>query len=270
MKTLILYYSYGGNTKRIAEMIQREIGGDIARMGTVVSYDGDYDEVVNQGQRETAEGYCPELKPLHIGWRDYDTIILGSPVWWYTFAPAMRSFLEQADLTGKIVYPFATNGGWPGHALKDFEEACKGAIVMPGLDVHSSMNPCSVLLRKIFRHGLIQSADNQSAAFGIRHRAGKGLGRSQKCKQSVPTSRRNALFPFVPFFLAFTGRPGSWGWQSPLCSSFTTSREISQSTACLVGGEGPSSPTPRSCSALIPKGACGRYRPLAYRSRIRT
>ena len=27
MKTLILYYSYGGNTKRIAEMIQKEIGG---------------------------------------------------------------------------------------------------------------------------------------------------------------------------------------------------------------------------------------------------
>ena len=54
MKTLILYYSYGGNTKRIAEMIQREIGGDIARMDTVVPYDGDYDEVVNQGQREIA------------------------------------------------------------------------------------------------------------------------------------------------------------------------------------------------------------------------
>lgn len=113
MKTLILYYSYGGNTKRIAEMIQREIGGDIARMDTVVPYDGDYDEVVNQGQREIAEGYCPELKLLHIGWRDYDTIILGSPVWWYTFAPAMRSFLEQADLTGKIVYPLPPMAaGW--------------------------------------------------------------------------------------------------------------------------------------------------------------
>lgn len=108
----------------------------------------------------------------------------------------------------------------------------------------------------------MQSADNRSAAFGIRHRAGKGLGQSQKCKQSVPTSRRNALFPFVPFFLAFTGRPGSWGWQSPLCSSFTTSREISQSTACLVGGEGPSSPTPRSCAAPIPKGHAGGIGPL--------
>lgn len=41
-------------------------------------------------------------------------------------------------------------------------------------------------------------------------------------------------------------------------------------TVCSVGGEGPSSPTPRSCSALIPKGACERYRSLAYRLRIST
>ena len=135
MKTLILYYSYGGNTKRIAEMIQKEIGGDIVRMDTVVPYDGDYDTVVNQGQRENAKGYCPELKPLHIDWKAYNTIILGSPVWWYTFAPAMHSFLKQTDLTGKIVYPFATNGGWLGHTLKDFEKACKGAIVKLGLSV---------------------------------------------------------------------------------------------------------------------------------------
>lgn len=69
--------------------------------------------------------------------------------------------------------------------------------------------------------------------------------------------------------------PRSWrkpGFRArtPICSSSTTSREISRSTACSVGGEGPSSPTPRSCSAPIPKGACGRYRPLAHRSRIRT
>ncbi len=64
-------------------------------------------------------------------------------------------------------------------------------------------------------------------------------------------------------------RPG-FRARTPICSSSTTSREISRSTACSVGGEGPSSPAPRSCSAPIPKGACGRYRPLAHRSRIRT
>lgn len=62
--------------------------------------------------------------------------------------------------------------------------------------------------------------------------------------------------------------PRSWrrlGFRArtPICSSSTTSREISRSTAYLVGGGDPSSLTPRSCSVPIPKEACERYRPLA-------
>lgn len=135
MKALILYYSYHGNTKRIAEMIREQTGADIARIDTVVPYDTDYNKVVDQGQREISSGYCPELKPFDFDLKNYDTIILGSPVWWYTFAPAMHSFLKQADLSGKTVYPFATNGGWVGHTLKDFEACCKGAKMMPGISI---------------------------------------------------------------------------------------------------------------------------------------
>ena len=123
MKTLILYYSYGGNTRRVAQMIQKEVGGDLAEIQTVQPYTGDYNAVVDQGQ------------PLTVDLKDYDTVVLGSPVWWYTFAPAVHSFLKEADLVGKRVYPFATNGGWLGHTLKDFAKACKGAEVKPGLDV---------------------------------------------------------------------------------------------------------------------------------------
>ncbi len=50
MKKVIVYYSYRGNTKSIAEMIQKSTGADIARIETVVPYDGDYNSVVNQGQ----------------------------------------------------------------------------------------------------------------------------------------------------------------------------------------------------------------------------
>ena len=113
MKTSI--YSYGSSTKRIADLLQKEIAGEIVRMDTVVPYDGDDDTVVNQGQRENAHGYCPEPKPLHIDRKAYITMIPGSPVWRYTFAPAMHSFRKQTDLPGKIVDPFATNGGWPGY-----------------------------------------------------------------------------------------------------------------------------------------------------------
>lgn len=135
MNTLILYYSYGGNTKRIAEMIQKKIGGDLAEIETVEPYSGDYNSVVEQGQREVNRGYMPEIKPLKVNVQAYDRIVLGSPVWWYTFAPAMKTFLNTYNLSGKIVFPFATNGGWIGHTFSDFEKECKGADVRKGLNV---------------------------------------------------------------------------------------------------------------------------------------
>lgn len=135
MKSLIIYYSYLGNTKGIAELIYSKIGGDIARIETVVPYEGNYNKVVDQGQDEVNRGYCPEIKPLNIDLKNYDTIIIGTPVWWYTFAPAIHTFLNEQNFEGKTVYPFATNGGWIGHTFKDFENGCKGADVKAGLNV---------------------------------------------------------------------------------------------------------------------------------------
>ncbi|MEI3160711.1 MAG: flavodoxin [Oscillospiraceae bacterium] len=108
MRSLILYYTYHGNTQRIAERIHAAIGGDIAHIDTVEPYTGDYDDVVAQGEREVKQGYLPPLKPMDIDLDRYDTIVLGTPVWWYTCSPAMRAFLTAHDLSGKTVYPFAT------------------------------------------------------------------------------------------------------------------------------------------------------------------
>lgn len=47
-----------------------------------------------------------EIKPLKMDVSAYDRMILGSPVWWYTFAPAMKTFLNTYDLSGKMVFPF--------------------------------------------------------------------------------------------------------------------------------------------------------------------
>ncbi len=135
MKAIVIYYSYSGNTRRVAEEIGKAIGADLAEIQTARPYTGSYDDVVDQGRREVNSGFLPEIKPLNIDLSWYDTVVLGTPVWWYTFAPAMNSFLHGADLTGKTAYPFATNGGWLGHTFKDFEKGCGGASVLPGLNV---------------------------------------------------------------------------------------------------------------------------------------
>lgn len=140
MKSIVIYYSYGGNTRRIAKEIGQALGAELAEIRTVRPYTGSYDNVVDQGQREVNSGFLPEIQPLDIDLNQYDTVILGSPVWWYTFAPAMNSFLRGMDLSGKTVYPFATNGGWLGHTMQDFAKACPGAKVKAGLNVRFNGN----------------------------------------------------------------------------------------------------------------------------------
>ena len=129
-KLLIVYYSWSnGNTERIAKKLQSVAGGDLLKIDTAVPYSGSYDDVVEQGQREVDQGYEPELKPVSVNIADYDVIAVGTPTWWYTMAPAVKTFLHHNDFTGKTVVPFMTNGGWPGHVIKDMKTACPGAAV---------------------------------------------------------------------------------------------------------------------------------------------
>ena len=135
MKTLILYYSYGGNTRSIAHHLQQLLGCDIAEIQTAAPSAGDYDAVVEQGQQEVNRGYEPPIRPLDQNPTEYDTVLLGMPVWWYTFAPAVKTALSAVDWNGKTVYPFATNGGWIGHTFQDVAKACAGAQVKKGVNI---------------------------------------------------------------------------------------------------------------------------------------
>lgn len=127
--TIIIFYSQAcGNTRRIAEMIQEDTGYDMAQIETVEPYTGSYQKIVDQGQKEVNQGYMPKLKPLAINFEEYDTVIIGTPTWWYTMAPAVRTFLTDNNWNRKTVIPFQTHGGWPGHAIRDMKELCAGAV----------------------------------------------------------------------------------------------------------------------------------------------
>lgn len=135
-KLLIVYYSVSnGNTKRIAEQMQKATGADLARIETVKPYTGSYDAIVEQGQREVDQGYQPSIKPLSVNIKDYDVVAIGTPTWWYTMAPAVLSFLKSCDWNGKTVIPFQTHGGWPGHTLKDMKDVCKGSDFIHEMEI---------------------------------------------------------------------------------------------------------------------------------------
>ena len=135
-KMLVVYYSWSnGNTEKIALSLQKATGADIAKIETLEPYKGSYDDVVSEGQREVNRGYMRPIKPLDADVQNYDVIAVGTPTWWYTMAPAVKTFLHQQDFTGKTVVPFMTNGGWPGHVIKDMKAACKGANVVCDMQI---------------------------------------------------------------------------------------------------------------------------------------
>lgn len=138
---VVVYYSWSnGNTKRIAEQLVNETGADVARIETAEPYRGSHEEVVEQGKREVEAGFMPRINPLSVNLADYDVIAIGTPTWWYTMAPAVLTFLTTNDFTGKTVIPFMTNGGWPGHVIKDMKENCKGATFAHEMQIQFDSN----------------------------------------------------------------------------------------------------------------------------------
>lgn len=120
-KKLIVYFSYTNNTKTMAELIQKKLNCDILRIETKVPYSNDYQTVVDDEQNSEASNHIPEIKDININLDDYDTIILGTPVWWYRPCPAIRAFLTKYNLKDKTIIPFATNAGWLGRTFKEIE-----------------------------------------------------------------------------------------------------------------------------------------------------
>ena len=155
-KKLIVYYSYTDNTKKIVDILKDKLDFDIVRLETVKPYSGSYDDVVEQGKKETDSGYMPEIREIETNINDYNEILLGSPVWWYTFAPAVRTFLSKYDLSGKIIIPFITNGGWMGSTVNDIKNMAKNSqvkneinIKFNGSNLETSMNEINSWINRL-------------------------------------------------------------------------------------------------------------------------
>lgn len=131
---LIVYFSYTGNTRMIANKIKEKLNCDILEIKTVLPYLDDYDTVVNDEQNSEASNFLPEIQDINIDLSKYDEIILGTPVWWYRPVPAIRTFLSKNDLSGKNIRPFATNAGWLGRTFKEIKSLC------PNSNINDEMN----------------------------------------------------------------------------------------------------------------------------------
>lgn len=149
MKMLVVFFSYSGNTRLIANKIKDELGCDILEIKPFVPYSNDYQKVVNDEQNSESSNHLPEIENIDVNIDIYDAIILGTPVWWYRPAPVIRTFLSRYNLKGKTIIPFATNGGWVGRTFNEIKSICFESIVKDEINIEFDGNNLKTDIEKI-------------------------------------------------------------------------------------------------------------------------
>ena len=119
MKTLIVYYSLEGNTQWAAEQLAARLGADTLRLVPRAAYPDKGFKKFLFGGKSAVMKEAPELEPYKVDIKQYEQVVLATPVWAGTLAPPLRTFIQREDLSGrKLALAASSMGGSPG---KTFE-----------------------------------------------------------------------------------------------------------------------------------------------------
>ena len=114
-KSLVVYFSCSGVTKKTAELLSDVAGADLFEIRPEVPYTKADLDWMDKKSRSTVEMNDPSSRPAiadkveHM--EQYDTVYVGFPIWWYVAPTIINTFLESYDFSRKTVIPFATSGG---------------------------------------------------------------------------------------------------------------------------------------------------------------
>jgi flavodoxin len=132
-KILIVYLSRTNNTEAIAEIIHKNVGGELVALELEKPYPESYKAIVDQVVRENETGFLPPLKTKIENIEKYDVVFLGFPTWDMKLPPPMKSFLRQYNLIGKTIIPFNTNAGYGvGSSFQSVKDLCPNSNILEG------------------------------------------------------------------------------------------------------------------------------------------
>lgn len=110
-KSLVVYFSWSGNTEKVAKSIQSQTDSDIFEIVPSTPYSDDYNTVVDFAQEEQRNNARPAISGSIENLADYDVIYVGFPNWWGDMPMILYTFFDTYDLSGKTIALFCTSGG---------------------------------------------------------------------------------------------------------------------------------------------------------------
>ena len=133
---LIAYFSWSGNTKQLAEMIQEQMGGELFEIEPETPYTDDINELSGISLQEQRDNIRPALSSAAPDISQYDVIFVGFPNWWNNMPMPVFTFLEEYNFSGKTVIPFTTygNGVW-GKSVDSIRATLPDVTILDGLAI---------------------------------------------------------------------------------------------------------------------------------------
>lgn len=125
-KVLVAYFSASGVTEKVAKKVSAAAGADFFEIKPETPYTKADLNWMDKKSRSSVEMNDPSSRPEISGrvenMEQYDTVMIGFPIWWYTAPTIIKTFLEAYDFSGKKIALFATSGGSGfGNTVKDLQ-----------------------------------------------------------------------------------------------------------------------------------------------------
>lgn len=131
-KTLVAYFSATGTTMEVAVRLAKAADADLHEIVPETLYtpaDLNWRDPSSRSSVEMADKSSrPAIANRVEDIKQYDTVFVGFPIWWYIAPTIVNTFLEQYDFTGKTIVPFFTSGGsGAGETLKYLQPSAPDA-----------------------------------------------------------------------------------------------------------------------------------------------
>jgi flavodoxin len=110
-KSIVVYFSATGNTRKVAETASKALGAELLEIKPAQPYteaDLDYN---NENSRVSKDHKNPKARPAVANQADlsgYDTVVVAYPIWWGKEPPVVDTFMEHAKVDGKNMIALCT------------------------------------------------------------------------------------------------------------------------------------------------------------------
>jgi flavodoxin len=152
MKTLIVFYSYDGNSALVAEELQKNFGDTCDVLSLQIADEANRSGLAKflWGGKMVLSHKNPALKPYQAALDGYDLIILGGPVWAGSPAPALQTFIAETKPAGKRIGLFLCRAGGSVKPMDKLKALLPGNNIVGAIDfVNPGKQDRAAVARKV-------------------------------------------------------------------------------------------------------------------------